>query len=197
MSYPWPDVRVDRLRALWAEGWSASQAALVLNAEFGAYEALTKNAVVGKVHRLGLPSRVPRYTANRQPKRARRAAEAAKRSAGPKPSRSTICPLRTKPLGVKPLRSAIPPVEVTPVMRANAWKLLDGAAGIPFLDRAPWQCAWPCWDAFTLIAERLCCGLPIDYRAGQPYCAAHAQINRSTGTTSERTAVRDAARVPA
>lgn len=43
----WPDDRVVRLRALYADGLSASQIA----AEIG---DLTRNAVIGKLHRLGL-----------------------------------------------------------------------------------------------------------------------------------------------
>jgi GcrA cell cycle regulator len=55
----WTDERVDQLKSLWTEGLSASQIARVLG------EGITRNAVIGKVHRLGLagrasPSRVDR-----------------------------------------------------------------------------------------------------------------------------------------
>jgi GcrA cell cycle regulator len=55
----WTDDRVDQLKSLWTEGLSASQIARVLG------EGITRNAVIGKVHRLGLagratPSRVER-----------------------------------------------------------------------------------------------------------------------------------------
>ena len=43
----WTDERVSRLAKLWADGLSASQIA----AELG---GMTRNAVIGKVHRLGL-----------------------------------------------------------------------------------------------------------------------------------------------
>jgi GcrA cell cycle regulator len=46
----WTDERVERLKKLWAEGLSASQIA----AELG---GITRNAVIGKVHRLGLAGR--------------------------------------------------------------------------------------------------------------------------------------------
>jgi len=46
----WTDERVERLKTLWSEGLSASQIA----AELG---AVTRNAVIGKVHRLGLSGR--------------------------------------------------------------------------------------------------------------------------------------------
>lgn len=46
----WTDERVDLLQRLWAEGHSASQIAKQLG-------GVTRNAVIGKVHRLGLSNR--------------------------------------------------------------------------------------------------------------------------------------------
>src|SRR5215813_6060728 len=46
----WTDERVELLKKLWADGLSASQIA----AELG---GVTRNAVIGKVHRLGLSGR--------------------------------------------------------------------------------------------------------------------------------------------
>ena len=46
----WTDERVELLKKLWADGLSASQIA----AELG---GVTRNAVIGKVHRLGLAGR--------------------------------------------------------------------------------------------------------------------------------------------
>src|SRR5437588_11168970 len=46
----WTDERVETLKKLWTEGLSASQIA----AELG---GITRNAVIGKVHRLGLSGR--------------------------------------------------------------------------------------------------------------------------------------------
>ncbi len=47
----WTDERTEQLKSLWTEGLSASQIARVLG-------GVTRNAVIGKVHRLGLASRV-------------------------------------------------------------------------------------------------------------------------------------------
>ena len=56
----WTDERVEALKRLWQEGLSASQIA----AEIG---GVTRNAVIGKVHRLGLSGRgQPTSTAKRQ-----------------------------------------------------------------------------------------------------------------------------------
>ena len=46
----WTDERVETLKRLWIDGLSASQIA----AELG---GITRNAVIGKVHRLGLSGR--------------------------------------------------------------------------------------------------------------------------------------------
>jgi GcrA cell cycle regulator len=62
----WSDERVDALRTLWADGLSASQIAARLG-------NVTRNAVIGKVHRLGIPGRATR---SRPPRRAPHAAGA-------------------------------------------------------------------------------------------------------------------------
>ncbi|MCF3641967.1 GcrA family cell cycle regulator [Rhizobium sp. TRM95111] len=46
----WTDERVEKLKKLWAEGLSASQIAAQLG-------GVSRNAVIGKVHRLNLPGR--------------------------------------------------------------------------------------------------------------------------------------------
>lgn len=46
----WTDLRVEKLRRLWMEGLSARQIAEQLG-------GVTRNAVIGKAHRLGLSSR--------------------------------------------------------------------------------------------------------------------------------------------
>jgi len=49
MSFEWNESRIETLKALWDEGLSTS--------EIGGRLGITKNSVVGKVHRLGLPKR--------------------------------------------------------------------------------------------------------------------------------------------
>ncbi|MCC6467254.1 MAG: global cell cycle regulator GcrA-like protein [Alphaproteobacteria bacterium] len=51
----WTEQRVNDLQRLWSEGLSASQIARRLG-------GTTRNAVIGKVHRLGLASRQPQPT---------------------------------------------------------------------------------------------------------------------------------------
>ncbi len=68
--FPWNDEHVAVLRRLWAEGLSATQIARTLAAAEG--RGLTRNAVIGKVHRIGLvgratPSRPVRARPSRPP----------------------------------------------------------------------------------------------------------------------------------
>ena len=61
----WTDERVENLKKLWSDGLSASQIA----AELG---GITRNAVIGKVHRLGLSGRAKSPTsAAPRPRKAR------------------------------------------------------------------------------------------------------------------------------
>jgi GcrA cell cycle regulator len=54
----WSDDRVEQLKTLWTEGLSASQIARALG-------GVTRNAVIGKVHRLGLAGRASPSRAER------------------------------------------------------------------------------------------------------------------------------------
>lgn len=54
----WTEERVEQLKTLWTEGLSASQIARVMG-------GVTRNAVIGKVHRLGLAGRATSTRADR------------------------------------------------------------------------------------------------------------------------------------
>ena len=60
----WTEERVNTLRKMWAEGYSASQIAKELG-------GVTRNAVIGKVHRLGLNARITAYSQPRVTRPAR------------------------------------------------------------------------------------------------------------------------------
>jgi GcrA cell cycle regulator len=59
----WVDERVELLTKLWADGLSASQIATRMG-------GISRNAVIGKVHRLGLTGRAERKTTTRRHRRA-------------------------------------------------------------------------------------------------------------------------------
>ena len=92
----WTDERIDQLKALWDKGLTASQIAEALG-------GVTRNAVIGKAHRLGLKSRPSPVKANdadkkAAPKKAAPAAVPAKAPAAAAPSRprpaAPVAPVR-------------------------------------------------------------------------------------------------------
>ena len=77
----WTDEIVEQLKQHWIDGKSASQIASLLG------NGVTRNAVIGKVHRLGLAGRAksPSSAASRPPRRMAPAARASRRRAAPVP----------------------------------------------------------------------------------------------------------------
>ena len=78
----WTDERVDKLKALWKKGLSASQIAEELG------ENITRNAVIGKAHRLGLSSR---------PSPVKKPAQAKRKAAAPKKEAPVAAPPPVEP----------------------------------------------------------------------------------------------------
>src|ERR1700712_3006278 len=76
----WTDERVETLKKLWMEGFSASQIA----GELG--EGVTRNAVIGKVHRLKLSGRAKPASAAPRAARATRSRSGQRRVASPSSS---------------------------------------------------------------------------------------------------------------
>ena len=103
----WTDDRVETLKRLWIEGQSASQIAKELG-------GVTRNAVIGKVHRLGLSNRTeteepakPAAAPAAAPEAARPAAAAARaETARPQPAREPAAP--KEPAAQQPAARATP-----------------------------------------------------------------------------------------
>jgi GcrA cell cycle regulator len=143
----WTDERVAALKRLWAEGQSASQIA----ARIG---GVSRNAVIGKVHRLGLASRATRQR-SRPPRPAKRPREQDRVPMG-----ETSWPVLVVFPPVKAFVPARPVVEVADVPPALRVKLLDLHDG---------QCRWPFGDPKT--ADFGFCGCP--QRHGSSFCENH------------------------
>jgi GcrA cell cycle regulator len=142
----WTEERVSALKKLWVEGLSASQIAKQLG-------GVTRNAVIGKVHRLGLAGRA---TPSRPAKRPR-PAQARPRLATSAP---TVQRQRTAPSAPTHLMlvPALEPVRgedgaVTTVLTLN--------------DRV---CKWPIGDPCD--ADFAFCGRGVNEG---PYCVTHAR----------------------
>ncbi|MFU8882822.1 MAG: GcrA family cell cycle regulator [Rhodobacterales bacterium] len=91
----WTDERVELLKKMWGEGQSASQIAKELG-------GVTRNAVIGKVHRLGLSNR-----AGAAPAAAPAAAAAAKPEAKAKPAVKPA-EVKARPAPAKPAPRIVP-----------------------------------------------------------------------------------------
>jgi GcrA cell cycle regulator len=145
----WTDERVELLKKLWSDGLSASQIA----AELG---GITRNAVIGKVHRLGLSGRAksPASTAPRQRK-----------------SRTHTHMLRVpRTRGNTALAHAYDyDVEPEP-------ELLDNVIPIgqrrTLLELTEETCRWPIGDPGS--TEFFFCGG--QSLSGLPYCAYHSRV---------------------
>ncbi len=72
----WTDERVERLKKLWMDGLSASQIANELG------EGVTRNAVIGKVHRLKLSARAKPQNSTPRPRVANRPSAPRRASSG-------------------------------------------------------------------------------------------------------------------
>lgn len=92
----WTDERIDLLKGMWEKGMTASQIAEELG-------GVSRNAVIGKAHRLGLKSRPSPVKANEgeakpAPKpKAKPVEKAPARAAAPAPERTTAAPAPVAP----------------------------------------------------------------------------------------------------
>ena len=155
----WSDERVNMLKQLWADGLSASQIATKLGM------GVTRNAVIGKVHRLNLSGRAstPRATAPRSPRKTVREPSAPGRS----PSMPTAGANALKPY-LQPAPRTMPLPEPKPLRLVDSAK--DGRITILHLSEK--TCKWPIGDP---MKEDFCfCGH--GPRDGSPYCEYHARM---------------------
>ena len=148
MTAGWTEDRVGALKKLWLEGQSASQIAKQLGG------GVTRNAVIGKVHRLGLsgraaPSQPARATF--RPARPRPAAQ---------PTQAPSAPRRIE--AVQPRVAAAPSVPAPmPDLPGTATVMTLGAH----------MCKWPIGDPssneFSFCGRRSSAGV---------YCVEHARV---------------------
>jgi GcrA cell cycle regulator len=141
----WSETRVTTLSQLWHDGLSASQIAKQLG-------GVTRNAVIGKVHRLGLSGRAAASAPARAP-----------RTATPRPTRPRRVAL------------AAPAVRKPPVLAFATAPEGPGLIGDMALLGAH-VCKWPIGDPKS--PDFSFCGRQADGR----YCAAHEQTGVRPGT---------------
>ncbi|WP_071672923.1 GcrA family cell cycle regulator [Nioella nitratireducens] len=183
----WTDERVELLKKMWGEGQSASQIAKELG-------GVTRNAVIGKVHRLGLSNRTAAAPAKSAPA-ATKEAPAAKPAAKAEPSAPKQEPSKPeapaaaaeqpapRPSNVTPLRKPIVPAgqplppqpsanEISPEALAKVSEVEKHAKRISLMELTERTCKWPIGDPAT--DDFYFCGLPV--QQGKPYCEAHVGV---------------------
>lgn len=118
----WTDERIEQLRSMWEKGLTASQIADELG-------GVSRNAVIGKAHRLGLKSRPSPVKATE--KMAKPAKTAAPTAAKPAPAATAARP--TAPATPRPA-STVPRPEPKPAAEAPH---IENAAAAPTKPEAP------------------------------------------------------------
>ncbi len=157
----WTNERVELLKKLWSDGLSASQIA-------GELGGVTRNAVIGKVHRLGLSGRAKSSSTSAKPRRPRSTAPAA---AGASPKKPASQP---QTIGATALKADIAPApiaqakpQVEPI--ADLVPISQRASILTLTERT---CKWPIGDPAT--DDFYFCGRSSDPNV--PYCAHHCKI---------------------
>lgn len=169
----WTDDRVEILKRMWGEGQSAS----VIAKELG---GVTRNAVIGKVHRLGLSNRAgggssaaAKEKAKAEPKAKAQPAAAEAKTAEPS------LPVRVTPPAVRkiiPAGQPLPPQpsanEISPEALAKVSEVEKTAKKISLMELTEKTCKWPVGDPAT--DDFWFCGL--NAQPGKPYCEAHVGV---------------------
>ncbi len=170
----WTEDRIERLKTLWADGLSASQIATALG-------DVTRNAVIGKIHRLGLSGRGGKGRV--EPRPAAKAARPAERPApaAPAPVPAAPAPASMRVAAPQPaLHRALSvgntvlkalPVEEEEAAPAAKAEVVPLRTGVTIAELGSSTCRWPLGDpaepGFAFCGHRT--------EPGQPYCAQHLE----------------------
>ena len=173
----WTDDRVETLKKMWGEGQSASQIAKELG-------GVTRNAVIGKVHRLGLSNRAGSggnaKTAAAKEKPAKVETKTS-RPATPKPAPVPAIsdappPMSAARRAIIPAGQPLPPQpsanEISPEALASVREVEKTSKKISLMELTERTCKWPVGDPAT--DDFWFCGL--DVKPGKPYCEAHVGV---------------------
>lgn len=148
----WSDARIDELKRLYGEHLSAAQIAKQMGGAF------SRNAVLGKLHRLGLALPKNKGGSKDRPPAQRGTYGRAVRLAAAK-RRAGLLPPRQKPVRTPPPEPIPPPA----AMLLISWDDLTSSS-----------CRWPVGDprepGFAF------CGIPEAEFPTRPYCRYHAQL---------------------
>ena len=155
----WTDERVEELKKLWAAGLSCSQISGELSkAPFENLRSVSRNAAIGKIHRLGLSGRVKDQPPPREP-RVRKVRE------------QYVARLSRTISGSSALAPAFEP-EIDPEIIAGHDNVVPLHQRLTLLDLNSDTCHWPIGD--PLAEDFFFCGG--NALKDKPYCAHHQRI---------------------
>jgi len=156
----WTDERVETLKKMWGEGQSASQIAKELG-------GVTRNAVIGKVHRLGLSNRAGSGGGASKPAAKEKVAKPAAPKAPPKAKAAPASklakeepeldengiPISAARRAIIPAGQPLPPQpsanEISPEALAKVADVEKGAKKIGLMELTEKTCKWPVGDPAT------------------------------------------------
>ncbi len=171
----WTDERIALLKKMWKEGKSAAEIAKILA------KGVTRNAVIGKAHRMGLsgrPSPIKKPAAAPAKKEKEAAAPAKKesaREAAPAARKSAPAPVASGKANPMLAREA-------DEMKKIEKDVVPLGGGVSLLELTERMCKWPIGDPrdddFTF------CGRGI--RVGTPYCPEHAAMAYQSSSRSRQ-----------
>lgn len=176
----WTDERVENLKKLWADGLSASQIAAQLG-------GVSRNAVIGKVHRLKLSGRGKTTTTTARSKKVNAAPVAAATAARPTIQSTTTqtTTMRTatvtKSVGATAMQMEYAAdVVAQTILKPASDVVVPISRRLTLLQLSERTCKWPIGD--PLHDDFHFCG----HESGEstPYCAYHAKL--AFQPTSER-----------
>lgn len=163
----WTDERVELLSKLWSEGLSASQIA-------GELGGVTRNAVIGKVHRLGLSGR-GKAPAQSKPRRTRQTRAAPRRTVVQatvgNAALQQVFEEDTEPAHMPQVRTATIDSIVIPMEQRRS-----------ILTLSEQTCKWPVGDPGA--EDFYFCGANCD--VATPYCEAHSRVAYQPATDRRR-----------
>jgi GcrA cell cycle regulator len=158
----WEEAQVEALKEHWAAGRSGSEIAALLNGRFGA--DLTRNAVIGKLGRLGLLKQLSRDQVDK-----RRSAHAKRIVAASPAAQRPVKPNRHTLLFARPFAPA-PAPERPPTPPASG--PAPDAAPITIMQLDRHRCKWP--EERDEYGEQLYCGAPVgETDRRRRYCDHH------------------------
>ena len=175
----WTDERVEKLKQLWSEGLSASQIANQLG-------GVSRNAVIGKVHRLALPGRAksggaaastPTRATNRNttaPRAPNFAARATSRTTTSTPPPSATVSSAPRTAGATALKAeAVVEMEAAPEIKTQPGNVVVPIMRkIALTELTERTCKWPVGDPTQEDFYFCGCESP----ENSPYCSYHAKL---------------------